>query len=267
MSARLESITVFPIKSCRGVQVDAADVVERGLARDRRYMLVDEAGRFVTQREEHGLARVDVEVVADGWTVSAPGQGSFALPASVADGAALVTEVWRSTLDARVVPEGSRWFSRFLGREIRLVYFPDESRREVEREPGSVVAFQDAYPFLVVSRESLEDLNRRLQTPLEMERFRPNLVVSGVEPYAEESWQRFRIGNVRFRGTRPCVRCVVTTLDPRSGSAGKEPLATLARYHTYEGKVSFGMNAVHELEGFTTPSPSALHVGDPLHLD
>lgn len=260
MSAQLDAITSFPIKSCRGVNVESAELVERGLSRDRRYMLVDENGRFVTQREEHGLARVEVSVAGSGWLVSAPEHGSFVLPESIETGEPVVTEVWRSMLTACEMSEGSRWFSQLLGRAVRLVYFPDESERRVEDEPDSVVAFQDAYPFLIVSRESLEDLNRRLPRPLEMERFRPNLVVRGVEPYAEESWQGFRIGAVRFRMTRPCVRCVVTTLDPRTGEGGKEPLATLARYHTYEGKVIFGMNAVHE-------SRAVLHVGDPLHFE
>jgi uncharacterized protein YcbX len=260
MTARLDAITRFPIKSCRGVNVESAELVERGLAQDRRYMLVDESGRFITQREEHGLARVDVRVAHGGWLVSAPESGSFFLPETTEEGEPVVTEVWRSTVSALAVSEGSRWFSLLLGRPVRLVYFPDDSEREVEGEPGSLVAFQDAYPFLIVSRESLDDLNRRLAEPLEMERFRPNLVVSGVTPYAEETWHRFRIGDVRFRMTRPCVRCVVTTLDPRTGDGGKEPLATLARYHTYEGKVSFGMNAVHE-------SQARLHVGDPLHFE
>lgn len=260
MSARVSAITLFPIKSCRGISVQSAEVVARGLARDRRYMLVDETGHFITQREEHALALVDVTAAGPGWLVSAPKHGSFALPTSIEVGVALVTEVWRSSVNALLVPEGGRWFSQFLGRSVRLVYFPDPSEREVEGEPGSVVAFQDAYPFLIVSRESLDDLNGRVERPLEMERFRPNLVVSGVEPYAEDGWQRFRIGAVRFRMTRPCVRCVVTTLEPQTGEGGKEPLATLARYHTYEGKVSFGMNAVHE-------SRAELHVGDPLHFD
>jgi uncharacterized protein YcbX len=260
MTACLRAITVFPIKSCRGISVESAELVSRGLARDRRYMLVDENGRFITQREEHSLTLVDVTVAASGWLVSASKHGSFELPPELEAGEELQTEVWRSTVDARVMPEGSRWFSQFLGRRVSLVYFPEPSEREVEGEPGSVVAFQDAYPFLIVSRESLDDLNGRIEWPLEMERFRPNLVVSGVEAYAEDGWQRFRIGAARFRMTRPCVRCVVTTLDPRTGEKSPEPLATLARYHTYEGKVSFGMNAVHE-------SRAELHVGDPLHFD
>lgn len=260
MSACLSAITLYPIKSCRGISVKNAALVPRGLERDRRYMLVDENGHFITQREEHSLALVDMAVAEAGWLVSAPEHGSFTLPLLIEAGEELVTEVWRSIVNALVVPEGGRWFSQFLGRSVRLVYFPEPSEREVEGEPGSVVAFQDAYPFLIVSEESLDDLNARVARPLEMERFRPNLVVRGVEPYAEESWQNFRIGGARFRMTRPCVRCVVTTLDPRTGEGAKEPLATLARYHTYEGKVSFGMNAVHE-------APAELHVGDPLHFD
>jgi uncharacterized protein YcbX len=257
VSTELDSITIYPIKACRGVRVQSAELVARGLADDRRYMLVDEAGRFITQRDEHSLARVDVEREGSGWRLTASGLSPLFLAPSVGQGQLLPVEVWRSTVAARVVPDASEWFSSFLGRACRLVYFPDLGRRAVEHERGHSVAFQDAYPFLVISLESLADLNRRVAAPLEMERFRPNLVIRGVEAYAEESWTRFRIGQADFRMTRPCVRCVVTTLDPRSGERDTEPLRTLSGYHTYEGRPAFGMNAVHE-------SVAPIRVGEPL---
>ncbi len=260
MTGRVESITIYPVKSCRGVSLDSAEIVTRGLMDDRRFMLVDESGRFITQREEHSLTRIDVSLSQRGFRLQAPGQVELEIPKSLQRGDSIEVEVWRSRVNALVEPEGSRWFGSYLGRDVRLVHFPDRTQRIVEDEDDSFVAFQDAYPFLVISRSSLEDLNRRLPRALEMERFRPNLVLTGVPPYAEDSLQRFQIGSVRFRMTRPCVRCVVTTLDPRTGEAGKEPLATLAGYHTFDDKVSFGVNAVHETLGI-------LGVGDPLTLE
>lgn len=257
MSAELDSITIYPVKSCRGVRVESAELVARGLADDRRYMLVDETGRFITQRDEHSLARVDVIRDGNAWTLSAPGLSQLTLSEASYTGQLLPVEVWRSTVAARVVPDASAWFSAHLGRACRLVYFPERSLRQVEHEAGRAVAFQDAYPFLVISLATLEDLNRRVAQPLQMERFRPNLVVRGVDAYAEDGWSRFRIGAAEFRVTRPCVRCVVTTLDPKSGERDKEPLTTLAGYHTYDGKPALGVNAVHE-------SLAPIRVGDAL---
>ena len=142
---------------------------------------------------------------------------------------------------------GSRWFSDLLERDLRLVYMPGDVERGVDLEygrEGDVVSFADGYPLLVISEESLADLNARLAEPVEMRRFRPNLVVRGAGPYAEDEWDRFRIGELELRAVKPCARCVLTTRDPETGEAGKEPLATLAQYRTVDDKVRFGMNVI-----------------------
>jgi uncharacterized protein YcbX len=150
--------------------------------------------------------------------------------------------------------------SAVLERRVRVLYMPDSHRRPVNparARPSDVVSFADAYPFLAISEASLADLNARLETPVGMDRFRPNIVVSGIAAYDEDRWQAVRLGTLGFRAPKRCDRCSVTTVDPTSGVRGKEPLRTLAKYRLEEGKVWFGMNLIHDQEG-------VLAVGDPV---
>jgi len=261
---RLSGIFVYPIKSCGGVALSESEVVRRGLAFDRRYMLADAAGNFVTQREQPRLSLVQVRFSDTELRVSAPGSASLGI-AREPDTAGLTEapyRVWNSTGRALRHAEGSRWFSELLGTELSLLFMPESERRPVNPErarPGDIVSFADGYPLLLVSEASLADLNRRLDHPVEMRRFRPNLVISGGEPYEEDSLTQLRIGDVWFRGVKRCERCVVTTVDPDTGMAGKEPLRTLATYRREHGKVWFGMNLVHD-------GPGTLRLGDPVYL-
>lgn len=261
---RLSGLFVYPIKSCGGVSLTESDVVPRGLAFDRRYMLVDERGRFITQREERRLCEVKVALEQERLRVTAPQTAPLILEREL-DPTGLATapyQVWNSSGLALRAPEGSRWFSDFLKREVSLLYMPEHERRAVNPKrarPGDIVSFADGYPLLLISEASLSDLNRRLEEPLEMRRFRPNLVISGAEPYAEDTFTSLRIGEVSFRGVKRCERCVITTLDPDSGEAGREPLRTLAKYRLEDGNVWFGMNLIHD-------GPGTLRLGDEVHL-
>lgn len=260
----LSGIFVYPIKACGGVSLNEADVVERGLAADRRYMLVERGGTFVSQREEPRLCRVKVELGGAEFRVGAPGASPLTLPRAPAPAALTRASyrLWDSVGEGLRSPEGSRWFSELLGYEVSLLYMPDDERRLVNPQralASDIVSFADGYPLLVISEASLADLNARLPEPVGMRRFRPNLVLSGCEAYAEDTFARVRIGSVSFRGVKRCERCVVTTLDPDSGVAGKEPLRTLSLYRREAGKVWFGMNLVHD-------GPGTLRVGDEAHL-
>ena len=248
MSAFVSELWIHPIKSCRGISVQSARVVRRGFEHDRRYMLVDEEGVFITQREEHRLALVGVSLGSGELHLAAPGQAELSIPAAAEDGARVRVRVWHSECIAVVEPQGSQWFSRFLDRPCRLVYMPDDSERAVSPKrarPGDLVGFQDGYPFLMISEASLADLSARAGTSLTMSRFRPNIVIAGVAPYAEYSLAFFRIGEVSFRNAKPCARCVITTIDPQTAEAGKEPLTTLAGYRKTDDGVVFGVNLIH----------------------
>ena len=251
MPLSLSALRVYPVKACRGLSLEASEVDRFGLRLDRAFMVVGEDdGRFVSQREEPRLALVATELSAEALTLSAPGAGSVSVALDAAAGGPRRTvQVWRHQGDGLDQGEAAaRWLSQLLGRRLRLVRTPPDHARRVNPEFAAEPAwtsFSDGYPFLVLSEASLAGLNRRLPAPLPMERFRPNLVVRGAEPHAEDGWRRIRIGELELALVKPCERCVVTTVDPSTGErSGPEPLRTLARYRRSGEGVLFGQNAV-----------------------
>lgn len=261
LAVSVQALHVYPVKSLRGIAVPAATVTDRGLEHDRRFMVVDEAGRFLTQRTLPRMSLVSAHLEPPALRLSAPARADLLLPLRPAGGDILGVEVWRDRCDALSLgPEAARWLGEFLGLRCRLVYMPDATFRGTSQvyAPGRV-GFADAYPFLVTSTSSLAELARR-GGGVPMERFRPNIVVDGAPPFAEDRWKEFRIGPVSFRMTKPCVRCAITTVDPALGAvAGAEPLRTLATFRRCEEGVLFGMNAVHEGTG-------AIRVGDAVEV-
>lgn len=260
---RLSGLNVYPIKSCAGIPLDSARADERGIRLDRRWMVVDEAGRFVTQRTAPRLALVGVSFDAAGLNVEAPGMPSLEVPLTPEDGERAPAAVWGDVVEcARVSEEADRWFGEFLRGRYRLVYLPDDSVRPVDPgygRPEDRVGLADGFPFLLVSEASLEDLNGRLESPVPMDRFRPNLVVRGCEPFAEDGWRRVRVGEVEFRVVKPCARCKITTLDQATAATGKEPLRTLARFRKSGSQVLFGQNLIPDNTG-------VLRVGDAVEV-
>lgn len=249
---RVSALFVYPVKSLRGIAVGAAEVERRGFAGDRRWMVVDDDGVFVTQRELPRMARLGVALAPDAVTLSAADAGELALPRSLARGVRKRVRVWQSELDATVFAPARPWLRRALGVEADLVYLPDDVERSVDPEragAGYVTSFADAYPFLVISEASVEDLERRADTSLGARRFRPNVVVRGAPAYDEDEWVRVRIGDIDFRGVKRCSRCTITTVDPDSGERGPEPLRTLADFRRKDDQVWFGMNLVHDGQG------------------
>ena len=248
-TGRLAAVYVYPVKSTRRVPLETSAVEPQGLRMDRRWMLVDPDGKFVSQRITPKLALIQAAAQPDGLHAQAPGQEDLFV--RLPDGQARASvDVWGDIVSAAVADdEAHAWFSRFLDVECRLVFLDDPASRPVEAgygRPGDVVSFADSFPALLISEASLEALNDRLTEPVPMHRFRPNLVVSGVEAFAEDGWERVRIGEVDFLVVKPCARCVVTTIDQEKGvSSGKEPMQTLNTFRRGEdGKVRFGQNLV-----------------------
>ena len=262
MSLLLTGLYRYPVKSLRGESLQALDVDARGPRHDRHWMLVTPEGRFLTQRELPRMALVKPKIVDDGLLLHAPGM--FDLEVAAESDEELQVQVWRDTCAARVMsPAADQWLSDFLGVSARLVYLPPESMREVDpayAQPGDQTGFSDGFPFLLISQASLDDLNRRMGLNLPMERFRPNLVVSGCEPYAEDDWKRIRIGDLSFRVVKPCSRCVIPTVNPETGEReGNEPLKTLMSYRKEGNKVYFGQNLIHD-------GPGKLQTGMPVEV-
>ncbi|MDX1563200.1 MAG: MOSC domain-containing protein [Gammaproteobacteria bacterium] len=241
---------VYPIKSCRGIEVESAELTPRGLAHDRRYMLIDANGRFLTQRRHPQMGRIEVAFDDGAYRVTAPGREALSLPFALDSAVDTVcrVKVWNDTVEATLAPpEINIWFSEFLGFACGLVYLADDQHRAVTNEAAEFddeVSFADGAPVLLISDASLAELNRRLTQPVTMRRFRPNLVVTADKPHAEDGWQRVKIGDAELDVGWPCARCVLTTIDPETGERdpGNEPMTTLTGYRRHNGGVHFGQN-------------------------
>jgi uncharacterized protein len=253
MSLRLTGLNIYPIKSARGIALDESEIDECGLRHDRRWMVTDQSGGFLSQRSHPRLALVTPSIRGDTLRVDAPGSPVLELPLHPFETVTTSVTVWDDTCPATWAGEpAARWFSEVLETDCNLVHMADRHVRPADTTfapPGTRVSFADGFPFLLISEESLADLNRRLADPLPMNRFRPNLVVAGGEPYAEDVWKRIEIGGIGLRVVKPCGRCVVTTTDQDTGERGQEPLRTLATYRRRDGLVMFGQNVVHESTG------------------
>ncbi len=266
---QLSALFIYPVKSFRGCALPACDVDELGFVGDRRFMVVDETGRFLTQRVLPKMALIDTAFSASALTLSFASQGSVSIPQiKEPDGDAREVSVWSShgLMADDCGTEVADWLSSILGIRCRLVRIGDCYRRPLTKagsDTKDLVSFADAYPFLILGESSLADLNDRLASqggdPLNMSRFRPNLVFSGGDAFVEDRWHRFRIGNMTFRTGGPCARCTITTIDPETGDRSPEPLRTLSTYRRNPGKlseISFGQNLVHESKSGT------LQIGD-----
>ena len=249
----MSGLYVYPIKSCGGVAVEDWEVDERGLRHDRRWMLVDETGRFIAQRQLPRMAKIGVRFASDGFIVDAPGMPSLEVPLWPSEGKLRLAQVWDDLVEVSPVGgEADRWFAEFLGVRCKFVYLPDGSPRQVDPDYGRAtdqVGLADAFPFHLISEASLAELNTRLEQPVPINRFRPNLVVGGCGPFAEDSWEEVRIGPITLHVVKPCARCVITTVDQRTATKTKEPLRTLATFRRKGNKVLFGQNLVHDGEG------------------
>lgn len=270
MSLSLSSIHRFPVKSCRGEDLDAATVEPWGLAGDRRWMVVDEEGEVITAREANDLVLIHPEIIADGLVLTAPDLPALTVPTPDPSHQTAVG-IWKSRLTAaQAGAEADAWFGKALGRTARLVYLDDPTRRPTSiafSEPDDRVSFADGYPLLVATEASLAALNdvvversEGAHPPVPMTRFRPNVVVTGSDAWAEDDWRRVRIGDAVFRAVKGCARCVLTTIDPDTAVRGKEPIASLARIRRWDGATWFGVNLVPDTPGVT------IRVGDEVEV-
>jgi len=250
----LSNLTYYPIKACRGFDVLESRVERMGLADDRRMMVVTLDGEFLTQREHAKLALVTPTLKNDSVTLSAPNFDSihFAIQKS---GTPTTVNIWKSK-SVRAIDQGdesAQWFSDWLGTSVRLVHVDKNFKRKLNPDyaisDADHTGFADGYPILIISEESLLDLNSKLDSALPMNRFRPNIVVQNCAPFAEDTWKRIRIGSVEMALVKPCPRCEVTTIDKETLERNKEPLKTLATYRKQQGGAMFGMNVIPLNEG------------------
>jgi hypothetical protein len=258
MSVVVSGLYYYPIKSCAGIAVESANLGKRGIEYDRHWMVVDERNQFLTQRALPRMCLIQAQVQNGGNSASAlrleaPDMPPLTVPLATESERREVT-VWRdSCLADDQGDEAAAWLSQFLKREVRLVYFGSAAHRQVDQQyalrESDEVGFADGFPLLLISQASLDDLNSRLDQPVPMNRFRPNLVVAGCGAFEEDTWKTIRVGDVTFDVVKPCARCTITTVDQTTGRAGVEPMRTLAEYRNTMNKVMFGQNIVHHRTG------------------
>ncbi len=261
----LSGIFTYPIKSCGALAHHEIELDKRGPVWDRRWMVTDSDGMFLTQRELPQLAIIQPRFEDGSLYLSAPGMSEISLPLEREPGDIWRVQVWRDTCAAwDEGDELATWLSDFLNADARLARMADDFVRPVDltyAAPNTPVGFADAFPLLIVSEASLDDLNQRLnergKEALPMSRFRPNLVVSGVDAFAEDRWKTVQIGDVLLDVVKPCARCATTTVDQVTGTVpdSAEPLATLNTFRKQNGKVMFAQNAIHR-------APGIVRVGD-----
>ena len=259
---KISEIYIYPIKSLGGIQLQQAQVTDRGFKYDRRWMLVNADNRFLTQREVPAMALLKVALTVDGLLVTyTKDQSTILIPFEPLKQEFFEVVVWDDTCTGQAVSDAAdEWFTNILRFKCRLVYMPDKTERHTDpnyTDGDKITSFSDAYPFMLIGQASLDELNSHLAEALPINRFRPNMVFTGGQPYQEDMMDEFTINNIHFNGVKLCARCALTTINQVDASKGKEPLKTLATYRSKNKKIYFGQNAVHSNTGI-------ISVGDEL---
>lgn len=252
---QVSELYIYPIKSLGGIALSTAEITEKGFKYDRRWLLIDENNRFLSQREIAEMALLKVEITSKGLLVTYSLSSEIILiPFKPQTAEQCRVTIWDDICTAICVSaEADKWFSNILGLKCRLVYMPDDYKRQVDEKyapEGFVTSFSDAYPFLIIGQSSLDDLNTRLTGKLPINRFRPNIVFIGGKPFEEDLMDKFVINNINFYGVKLSARCIITTIDQNNLAKTKEPLKTLAMYRRRGNDVYFGQNLIHTGNGF-----------------
>jgi uncharacterized protein len=261
----VSELHIHPVKGAAGIAVDAVELDGFGPRHDRRWMIVAADGEFVTQRNHPTLALLQTALEPDALVLRSRGAGEVRLALEPPEGAREETvRVWDDDVAATDCGDAAAAFvSAHLDVPARLVYMPATTLRQADLDyarPGDRVSFADGFPLLLITQQSLDELNRRLPEPIPMLRFRPNVVVDGAaRPHEEDEWRTILLGTVSCDVVKPCARCAVTTVDQSTGAGGPEPLRTLAEYRRWKGKVWFGQNVLHRGTG-------VLRVGDAVEV-
>jgi uncharacterized protein len=265
----LSQINIYPVKSLDGYTTQSATIEKKGLQYDRRWMIVDQQGTFQTQRNNPSMALLRA-TIENGYlqiTQKKDPRHTISIPLDLARPDQITVSIWDDTCTAKLVSKpADKWLSKALGKECHLVLMPETTQRPVDQKYNTdtnnpdTVSFADGYPFLIIGEESLNLLNSKLEQPITMQRFRPNLIFSGGSPHQEDNFIHFQIGDAQFQGVKPCARCVLITINPETGVKEKEPLPTLNQYRKFGQKILFGQNLIWK--GGT----NNIQVGNPIKL-
>jgi len=257
----ISELYIHPLKSAASVSVKKATLDNLGFENDRRWMLVDPDGNFLSQRQFPEMCLIKAHADDDMLSVSVPGQDAIKVSAN--KDKVMQVVVWGDSCRAYDVGEvASEYLSNFLKTACRMVCFPADEKRQVDlnyANPGDLTGFSDGFPLLIISRASLDDLNKHLDKPVSMTRFRPNIVVSGCEAYAEDDWKRIIVGGIEMQVVKPCSRCSIPSIDPKTAVRSLEPVKTLREYRMKDSKIYFGQNVIANSTGI-------LEIGMPVEI-
>lgn len=264
-SYKLIEIYIYPVKSLSGISLQSAEVTDRGLKYDRRWMIVDQEEKFITQRTHPQMALIKTKINGRKLILSHKTKdiSPLVIPINAMSTEMTVATIWDDLVEAQLVGRyADEWLSEALDVKCRIVFMPEETQRFVDKAyafQNEIVSLADAYPFLLTGQASLNDLNNRLEEKVSMNRFRPNFVFSGGEPFDEDKWKKIKIGDVIFYPVKPCSRCITVNVNQDTAEKSDEPLKALAQYRTVNNKVLFGQNLLHEGTG-------TIKVGDDVEI-
>jgi hypothetical protein len=262
---KLSEIVIYPVKSFGGISQQSAEISDRGFKHDRRWMIIDSEEKFITQRTHPQLALIKTKISHNKLILSHKTKDipPLVIPMNAMSVEITIVNIWDELVEAQLVGKyADEWLNEALGFKCRIVFMPDETQRFVNRNyafQNEIVSFADAYPFMLIGEQSLEDLNKRLNEKILMNRFRPNLVFNGGKPFDEDKWKRIKIGGVKFSVAKPCIRCTIPSVNQETGAKGEEPLKTLSTYRAENNKIYFGQNLIQEETG-------TVKVGDEIEI-
>ncbi len=265
MNPRIHSLHVYPVKSCQGIQLQQAELVKTGIKFDRHWMVVDKQGNFLSQREHPKMAAIGTNLQTDELVLNHAHGPALRIPLKqqLKQKQLIPVTIWNDQQQAALVSkEASLWFSEILDQDCDLVYLPDDEKRPVDPQYASKddqVGFADGFPLLVVSLAIIDQLNEYLQEDLNINRFRPNIVLSDCPAHAEDAWTAIIVNHINIHLAKPCSRCVIPSIDQQTSVKHPNLLKTLARYRRREGKIYVGQNGIHASSG-------VIRVGDSVEV-
>ena len=267
----IKQLYIHPVKSLAGFSVDSFSLDSTGPEYDRRWMIVDANGKFVTQRQHPKMCLIKTRIDDDVLTLSADNRISYKVPSDTNDLRSV--QVWHDQVSAQDCGDGvAEWLTQILKKSVRLVYMPEQTKRLVDQDYANnseTVSFADGFPLLIVSQASLDLLNTKLDHAIDMQRFRPNIVVDGCEPHAEDNWRKLTIAGHTLQLVKPCSRCIIPSIDPLSGQKQSQVIDVMNGYRRRKGKIYFGQNALlekQEVEKQAEPITGVFRVGDSVNV-
>jgi len=253
----INQLSIHPVKSTRGIDVDSLKFDRRGPIFDRHWLVIDSKNQFLTQRQHPKMCLIGTQIDGQVLTLTAPDKFSIMVVGTTSEERQI--QIWKDSVSATDCgDEVAQWLSDYMQKDCRLVCMPEHSQRLVDPDyakENQTVGFADGFPIMLVSKASLDNFNSKLDSPVGMDRFRPNIVIDGCEPYAEDNWKQIQIGDITFSLVKPCARCIVPSIDQQTGIKQTEILNALNKYRRRDRKTYFGQNALHDKSG-------EIHVGD-----